>query len=81
MKYFSTRYKRSSRFDAISSEDLTQHLGEASNSSQPQLEILPANTARAATNVYPLHDVEAQSGTLGWKATVRDQIEQDALKQ
>ena len=72
------RPKRQSDFDTIDSNDLTKGSGEVSKS--PQSEILPAKTMRVTTHVYPLHDMETQTGTPVWKSTFRDEIEQTSLK-
>ena len=40
------------------------------------MEILAPNVTQMTTNIYPLHDLEAQKNTPGAGITVRSKIEQ-----
>ena len=73
-KSSSTRPKKLSTFDAGPSTDPHKDLEQHSNSSQ--VGILPSNVAQITTNIYPLHDLEAQKNVSGGGITVRSKIEQ-----
>ena len=84
--YIKTRSKSSSMrphklsdFDIRPSTDVRKDPEQRSNSSQ--VGILAPNVGRVATNIYPLHDLEAQSGLPSASITVRSKIEQTSHAQ
>ncbi|KAM0798337.1 hypothetical protein BDR22DRAFT_891390 [Usnea florida] len=70
----STRSNKLSNFDTGPSTNSNKDSERHSNSSQ--MGILAPNVAQMTTNIYPLHDVEAQKVTPGAGITVRSKIEQ-----
>lgn len=84
--YITTRYKSLSTqsngfstFDVEAPNELRKGLEQNSNSSQ--VGVLAANNAQMTTDIYPLHDVEAQTGIPSASITVRSKIEQTSYVQ
>ena len=73
-KSTSTRSKKLSTFDTGPSTNSRKDLKRHSTSSQ--VEILAPNVNQMTTDIYPLHDLEAQKNTSGAGITVRSKIEQ-----
>ena len=68
---------RPSSFSTLDGGPLTNlHKGSEQHSNASQVGTLAPNAARMATNIYPMHDVEAQTGMSPASITVRSKIEQ-----